>query len=181
MRCMTETDQAVDRGARVSDCGAYRYRLWREWDKSRPTLTFLMLNPSTADHRVDDPTVTRCFARAVANNFGRLEVANLFPLRATNPDELLVHPDPLGPRNRANSAILEAVDLASMVICAWGSHKAAATRAVDVLHLLWITNMHGKLFHLGLNVDGSPQHPLYISAARRPEPFEYARLTGTVE
>ena len=181
MKCMTETRQMVERGAHLSDCGTYRYRLWREWNAARPTLAFLMLNPSTADHLVDDSTVTRCFARAVADNFGWLEVANLFPLRATHPDELLTHPDPLGPRSRANSAILEAVDLASMVICAWGSHKAAATRAADVLHLLWITNMRGKLFHLGLNVDGSPQHPLYISAARRPEPFEYARLTGTVE
>ncbi|MGF6596031.1 hypothetical protein P3T23_000738 [Paraburkholderia sp. GAS448] len=171
MKRLTDTDLAGERGAQLSDCGAYRYRLWREWNASRPTVAFVMLNPSTADHLVDDPTVTRCFARAVADNFGRLEVANLFPLRATHPDELLMHPDPLGPRSRANSAILEAVDLASMVICAWGSHEAAATRAADVLHLLGITNMSGKLFHLGLNIDGSPKHPLYIAANKRPEPF----------
>jgi hypothetical protein len=171
MKCMTDADHTVERGAHLSDCGTYRYRLWREWDKSRPTLVFLMLNPSAADHRVDDPTVTRCFARAVVNNFGRLEVANLFPLRATNPDELLIHPDPLGPRSRANSAILEAVDIASMVICAWGSHEAVATRVTDVLHLLAITNMRGKLFHLGLNLDGSPKHPLYIAAGTHAHPF----------
>jgi hypothetical protein len=171
MKRLTDTDLAGERGAQLSDCGAYRYRLWREWNASRPTVAFVMLNPSTADHLVDDPTVTQCFARAVADNFGRLEVANLFPLRATHPDELLMHPDPLGPRSRANSAILEAVDLASMVICAWGSHEAAATRAADVLHLLGITNMSGKLFHLGLNIDGSPKHPLYIAANKRPEPF----------
>jgi hypothetical protein len=171
MKCMTETDQTVERGAQLSDCGMYRYRLWREWDASRPTLAFVMLNPSTADHRVDDPTVTRCFALAVVNNFGRLEVANLFPLRATNPGELLTHPDPLGPRSRANSAILETVDLASMVICAWGSHEAAATRANDVLRLIGITNMSEKLFHLGLNWDGSPKHPLYIAANTQPNSF----------
>ncbi len=173
MKCMTDTDRTVERGAHLSDCGTYRYRLWREWDKSRPTLVFLMLNPSTADHRVDDPTVTRCFARAVANNFGRLEVANLFPLRATNPDELLTHTDPLGPRNAANGAILDMVDRASMVICAWGSHKAVSTRAPDVLHLLRITRMYGKLFHLGLNLDGSPKHPLYMAVSTRPSPFEF--------
>lgn len=171
MKCMTDPDQTVERGAQLSDCGTYRYRLWREWDKSRPTLAFLMLNPSTADHRVDDPTVTRCFARAVANNFGRLEVANLFPLRATNPDELLSHSDPLGPRNLANGAILDTVDRASMVICAWGSHKAVATRAADVLSLLSITSMSGKLFHLGLNLDGSPKHPLYVAAGTKPDSF----------
>jgi hypothetical protein len=171
MKCMTETDPTVERGAHLSDCGTYWYRLWREWDKSRPTLVFLMLNPSTADHRVDDPTVTRCLARAVANNFGRLEVANLFPLRATNPDELLTHPDPLGPRNPANGAILDVVDRASMVICAWGSHKATAARAADVMQLLRITGMHARLFHLGLNQDGSPTHPLYIAANTQPNSF----------
>jgi hypothetical protein len=171
MKRLTETDPVGERGAQLSDCGTYRYRLWREWDASSPTLAFLMLNPSTADHLVDDPTVTRCFARAVANDFGRLEVVNLFPLRATNPDELLMHPDPLGPRSRANNAILEAVDRASMIICAWGSHKAAGTRAPEVLHLLRITSMSGKLFHLGLNLDGSPKHPLYIAASAQPQPF----------
>jgi hypothetical protein len=171
MKRLIETDPAGERGVHLSDCGKYRYRLWRAWDSSRPTLAFLMLNPSIADHLVDDPTITRCFARAVANNFGRLEVANLFPLRATHPDELLLHPDPLGPRNRANRAILEAVDRASMVICAWGSHKAAAVRAPEVMHLLRIVSMGANLFHLGINIDGSPKHPLYVSASRRPNQF----------
>jgi hypothetical protein len=171
MRHLTDTDIALERGAQLNDCGAYRYRLWREWDTACPTLAFVMLNPSTADHRVDDPTVTRCLTRAVANNFGRLEVANLFPLRATNPDELLTHADPLGPRNPANRAILDVVDRASMVICAWGSHKAAAARATDVMRLLRITGMTSKLFHLGLNLDGGPKHPLYVAASTQPQPF----------
>jgi hypothetical protein len=81
--------------------------------------------------------------------------------------------DPLGPRNAANGAILDMVDRASMVICAWGSHEAVSTRAPDVLHLLRITSMDWKLFHLGLNLDGSPKHPLYIAASTRPNPFEF--------
>jgi hypothetical protein len=171
MKRLIEADHACECGAHLSDCGTYWYRLWREWDKSRPTLVFLMLNPSTADHFVDDPPITRCFSRAVANNFGRLEVANLFPLRTTNPDELLSHSDPLGPRNLANGAILDAVDRASIAICAWGSHDAAAARADDVLHLLSITSMCGKFFHLGLNQDGSPKHPLYVPTSTQPQPL----------
>jgi hypothetical protein len=58
-------------------------------------------------------------------------VANLFPLRTSSPDALLSHADPLGPRSLANCAILEAVDRASMVICAWGSHEVAASRAFE--------------------------------------------------
>ncbi|WP_430869692.1 DUF1643 domain-containing protein, partial [Cupriavidus basilensis] len=33
----------------LSDCEQHCYRLWREWDRTRPELGFIMLNPSTAD------------------------------------------------------------------------------------------------------------------------------------
>ncbi len=174
MKRLIGMDHAGEHGVYLSDCGAYRYRLWREWDASRSTLTFLMLNPSTANDLDEDATLTRCFARAVANDFGRLEVVNLFPLRATSPDELLSDPDALGPRRLANGAILEAVDSASMVICAWGSHEAAAIRVADVVHLLRITGMARKLFHLGLYTDGNPIHPLSVPASRRPEQFTWS-------
>ncbi|MFP3564752.1 DUF1643 domain-containing protein [Paraburkholderia sp. SIMBA_030] len=174
MQYLTDHDLAGERGAHISDCGTYRYRLWREWDRSRPTLAFLMLNPSTADHLTDDQTVTRCLLRAAAGKYGRLEVANLFPLRATNPAELLTHADPVGPTGPADGAVLDAIDRAGMVICAWGAHSAAAPRAAEVMRIIRLTGMRNKLYHLGLNKDGSPKHPLYIAASTRPKPFEFA-------
>src|SRR5258708_9826988 len=55
MQYLTDnSDVVMQRGAEISDCGTYRYRLWREWDRARPTLAFLMLNPSTADHLAVD-------------------------------------------------------------------------------------------------------------------------------
>ncbi|HEX7907322.1 MAG TPA: DUF1643 domain-containing protein [Paraburkholderia sp.] len=176
MQHLTDTDLAGERGCILSDCGAYRYRLWREWDRGLPTLAFLMLNPSTADHLADDATITRCMSRAIAGKFGRLDVVNLFPLRATDPAELLKHPDPLGPTRgstTADGAILDAIDRANMVICAWGAHPTAAQRAASVMHLIRIAGMRNKLYHLGLNKDGSPKHPLYIAASTRPKPFEF--------
>lgn len=176
MKYLTDHDLAGERGCVLSDCGTYRYRLHREWDKSRPTLAFLMLNPSTADHLTDDATVTRCLLRAAAGKFGRLEVANLFPLRATNPAELLTHPDPIGPKDggiSADGAILDVISAAQTVICAWGAHAAAAKRADEVLRLIRMAGMRNKLYHLGLNKDGSPKHPLYIAASTRPQPFSF--------
>ena len=35
----------------------YRYRLVRTWDDAKPHAMFVMMNPSTADPLVDDPTV----------------------------------------------------------------------------------------------------------------------------
>lgn len=174
MQYLIETDLAGERGCILSDCGTYRYRLWREWDRTRPTLVFLMLNPSTADHLADDQTIARCTTRAVGGKFGRLDVVNLFPLRATDPDELLTHPDPVGPMRgsiTANGVILDAIDQAHTVICAWGAHAAAGPRAAEVMRLLGMAGMRNRLYHLGLNKDGSPKHPLYIAASTRPKPF----------
>lgn len=47
----------LDSGATISECGKYRYRLWRVWDESLPTCCFVMLNPSKADATEDDPTI----------------------------------------------------------------------------------------------------------------------------
>ncbi|MDR6381773.1 DUF1643 domain-containing protein [Paraburkholderia caribensis] len=176
MQYLTDTDLAGERGCILSDCGTYRLSLWREWDKSLPRVAALMLNPSTASHLVTDPTDTRIFTRAVAMGFGRYEIVNLFPLRSTDPDVLLTHPDPIGPRRggiSADGAILDAVSAASMVWCAWGAHPAAAARAAEVMDLIRMTGMRNKLYHLGLNKDGSPKHPLYIAASTRPKLFTY--------
>lgn len=38
----------------------YRYRLVRVFDSSQPSQAWVMLNPSTADERRNDATVSRC-------------------------------------------------------------------------------------------------------------------------
>lgn len=61
----------MERHAKISDCGKYRYSLSRRWGEiraGRPPIVFVMLNPSTADHTVDDPTIRRCIAFAKREN-----------------------------------------------------------------------------------------------------------------
>ncbi|MBB3012043.1 hypothetical protein FHX62_000670 [Cupriavidus alkaliphilus] len=99
-------------------------------------------------------------------------MVNLFPLRSTNPDGLLSYPAPLGDRpDRNNGAIMDAVNRCSMVICAWGAHKAAPARTAKVLRIIRRCGHENLLYHLGINKDGSPKHPLYISTYKRPEPY----------
>lgn len=171
MKRLIETTLDGEAGCILSDCEQYRYRLWRQWDDSRPALGFIMLNPSTADHQVNDPTITRCMQRAQAGKYGRLEVVNLFPLRSTDPDGLLAHAEPLGREDTANGAIMDAIDRCSRVICAWGAHKAAPARAVEVLRIIRMCGRGNLLYHLGLNQDGTPKHPLYVAAKTRPARF----------
>ena len=65
------------RGTELSDCGRYRYKLWRIWDPESAPVLFVMLNPSTADANRDDRTVSRCVAFAKRDGFGGFLVGNL--------------------------------------------------------------------------------------------------------
>jgi len=154
-------------GAVFSPCKQYRYRLWRYWDRSKPLLVFLMLNPSTADELTNDPTVERCERRARAMRFGGLEVVNIFAYRATDPKVMKAQDDPVGPGN--DQAILEAVRGAGMVICAWGSHGKHRGRSEEVLRLL--REHHVTPYCLQSCNDGQPGHPLYVGYDVQPIPL----------
>lgn len=54
--------------------------------------------------------------------------------------------------------------MAAMVVVAWGKHGALKSRGEAVARML---EKHKPLC-LGVNADGSPEHPLYIAMARRP-------------
>ena len=57
-----------------SDCLAYRYSLTRIWDRAGPRLLYIMLNPSKATERQNDPTVERCERRARVLGYGAIRV-----------------------------------------------------------------------------------------------------------
>jgi len=156
---------ALSMGAEFSPCRRYRYRLWRTWGDPRELLLLVMLNPSTADASADDPTIRRCIAFAKRWKHGALEVVNLFAWRSTDPDELLDVPDPVGPGN--DEVVLAAARGARRVIAAWGAHRAAQERAPTVLRLLAGAGV--VAYHLGLNEDGSPKHPLARGRHRIPD------------
>lgn len=148
---------SMESGAILSPCGAYRYQLWRKWSND-PLLAFVMLNPSTADASVNDPTINRCIRRAIMMQFGGIVVANLFALRAANPKMLKTVEDPVGKIN--DSMIIATAVSAAMVICAWGAHGKFMNRNVQVLQLLRETGITPS--YLEMNNDGTPKHPLYI-------------------
>lgn len=148
-----------------SDCERYRYLLTRTWDGEGRRVLFIMLNPSTATERQNDPTVERCERRARALGFGAFRVVNIFAYRATDPRDMRSARDPVGPDN--DRAILDSLGWADQVICAWGTHGAHLGRGAQVEHLLRASGQ--DLFHLGLSKAGHPRHPLYIAYARQPE------------
>jgi hypothetical protein len=82
----------VTGGAAFSPCETWRYGLWRyEGDLLTPgerSCLFVMLNPSTADDRVDDPTIRRCRNFAKGWGYSYTLIANVFAYRATVPADL---------------------------------------------------------------------------------------------
>lgn len=163
------TDLLMTTGATFSPCQQYRYRLWRQWDKSRPSVVFCMLNPSTADDVVNDPTIERCQRRAVQWGYGHMDVVNLFALRSTDPANLYTHADPFGPDNLDH--ILAAVEKAAVLVCGWGQHGKLHNADSRVLtHLR--TTCAGKAHALRINKDGTPAHPLYLPYTLTPTPYD---------
>ncbi|MES2347075.1 MAG: DUF1643 domain-containing protein [Pseudomonadota bacterium] len=146
--------------------GDYRYFLARQWEPSLPVLVFVMLNPSTADHEKDDPTIRRCIRFAVERGYGGLVVVNLMAYRATDPNNLpMVAHRAIGPRNA--EFIRQSVEGRDVVV-AWGAHRRATVdvvrSAAEVLHA-----HAAAIYCLGRTKDGSPRHPLYV---RADQPFE---------
>ncbi len=149
----------------ISACGAYRYRLERQWDGEKPKVAFLMLNPSTADAEADDPTIRRCIGFAKSWGFGALIVGNLFALRSTDPAALYSHADPVGPDNDKHLGAI--ARSAETIICAWGTHGAFRDRGRTVAEMLDGHNLAA----LTVTKDGHPGHPLYIAASMQPKAY----------
>lgn len=159
------TDEMKLEATRNSKCGDYRYRLERRWDADLPAVAFIMLNPSTADADIDDPTIRRCVGFAKSWGFGALIVGNLFALRSTDPKALYSHPDPVGPDN--DRQLLAIAQSARKIICAWGTHGALHDRGREVAERFEFF----PLAVLKVTAEGHPVHPLYVAASTEPKEY----------
>lgn len=145
----------MKRNALLSENRQYRYSLVRSWDDCKPRCAFIMLNPSTADENVDDPTIKKCTKFCMTWGIGTLEVVNLFAFRSTDPDDMLQARDPSGPSN--DQSILAAAECASIIVAAWGTNGAFKKRDEHVLNLLRLKT----ICCLDMTKHGFPKHPLY--------------------
>ena len=154
--------------AKLSEDGRYRWLLRREWEPTSAAtrVTFIMLNPSTADAEIDDPTIRRCVGYANRWGFQGLYVVNLFGLRATNPQALYKEADPIGREN--DDEIMSAVVNANLVVCAWGNHGRLMNRGDYLARVM--TRLH-PLHVLDIGLTGQPKHPLYLRGDLEPTPW----------
>ncbi|MBX9686722.1 MAG: DUF1643 domain-containing protein [Candidatus Obscuribacterales bacterium] len=163
-------------GAVFDDTGKYRYRLWRRWQPGLPSLCFVMLNPSTADATINDPTIARCVSMAERWGFGAIEVVNLFAYRSTKPRDLWQAEDPVGEHN--DEHIKRALLHSQACVLAWGNLPASRLeRSKKVLKILG----KKKTYCLGLTKLNQPRHPLYLSADVQLEDFQFDAPVGKTQ
>ena len=143
----------VNKNATFSDCRKYRYALSRTWNGKKKTILFIGLNPSTADEKIDDPTIRRCINYAQNWGYGSLLMVNLFAYRATIPSELKNVKNPIGNDNDLH--IIELSKKADIAVAAWGNEGSLLNRDKEVKKIL------PNLMCLKINKSGQPSHPLY--------------------
>lgn len=154
---MQDIDLTFPQGAIFSNDRRYRYALWRISNPSKPVLGVVGLNPSKAGEFDNDPTVVRLIVRTstIFAHFGGFILTNMHGLVSTDPNNLLNNPDAIGELN--DYYIKEMVSLTEVQLCGWGSFKPVIYRA-DVIY-----SMLPNPVCLGVNADGQPKHPLYVS------------------
>ncbi len=147
----------VSQGAELSPDRIYRYRLWRRWGDGTQ-MTFIGLNPSTADENVDDHTIRKCIGFAKLHGCDAIEMLNLFALRERNPNLMKKHLEPIGPDN--NRFLTKFAREAKIVVACWGVHGSFRERSIHVIELF--KNKGIKLSCFGMTQRGYPRHPLLL-------------------
>lgn len=153
-------------GARLSPCGRYRYELTRQVAVEGGVCNLIMLNPSTADAHIDDPTIRRCVWFARLWGYGSLVVTNLFALRATDPKALraVSESEAVGPDN--DGSIFEVAMRANVIVAAWGANGELHGRGARVREM--IEGNGYELHYLRRTASGQPMHPLYLPRETHP-------------
>lgn len=156
-----------------SDDRVYRYALHRSWEPcTKPGFVlWILLNPSTADEKVLDPTLRRCQHFTWTWGFGAFFIVNLYAFRSTKPKVLWTVRDPVGGPNN-DLAIVDGAKRAALVVGGWGTN-AQKSRQYDVWKMLESHSI--QIQCLGFNKNGSPEHPLYIPSGTPLQPWPRPR------
>lgn len=153
--------------------GNYRYELRRIWDDRLPLLVVVMLNPSTADAEVDDPTILTLIHFARLWGYGGLLIVNLYAFRSSSPAVMAKAADPIGPLNAdfITKALKYANQHGGRVLVGWGNCSDIAPAALGqrTSALLREAKIWGvETVCLGVTQSGAPKHPMARGVHRIP-------------
>lgn len=160
------------RDALLSSDGKYRFKLYRQWvvpaDK---TICWIMLNPSSADAEIDDPTIRKCIRFSEIWGYHAMWVGNLNPYRTSDPlkipkDESLTPIVNHGSAWQNRGCIWQIMDASDKIVVAWGTHGYNYVPP-------WIAEDR-VIYCLGKTKFGYPKHPLYLKLDTELEVFGFS-------
>jgi hypothetical protein len=143
-----------DNGAKFSEDMKHRLMLWRVWDKTKPAVMFIGLNPSTANENTDDPTIRRIKSISYQLGYGGFFMMNLFTFISTDPKKLNIKE---GNRLDADLYLKRIAKCCKTIVFAWGNFDVLG-RDKEVIEMFPGANA------LHINKNGSPKHPLYVKS-----------------
>ena len=150
----------------------HRYILGRPGE--RP-LVCVGINPSTANPAALDPTLKSVERLAQANGFDGWIMFNVYPQRATDPNDMHAAPDLVW--HARNLAWLEAVlrEKQATMWAAWGTLIEKRNYLPGLMRdLVTVTERYGTPWvRFGaISKAGHPHHPLYLRKDEMPQPFD---------
>ena len=148
----------------------YRYQLKRIWDKDRPSICWILLNPGLMGDDEEDETVSKCIEYSQKWGYGSLILVNLFAYRSAYIKDLLESSEPVGEEN--DQYIIEASRQSDRTLLAWGGSGNFMNRNQHVLKQLDMN----KTYCLKVLIDGNPAHPLLLPQSQEPILFDQSGL-----
>ncbi len=158
------------------DCNPqYRFTLTRDWIGDGGLVSWIMLNPSTADENVEDPTIRKVIGFSKRWGYSGIIVTNLFAMRATDPKHL--HKTlaagnweyAVGPGN--DDAIANAAEKSDLHVVAWGANASNPQIQIRVREVM---RMFAVPSCIGVTKGGHPLHPCMAPYTDAPIPFRFA-------
>ena len=136
-----------------------RYSLKREWDKSKNQILYIMLNPSMADDKNDDPTIRRLIDFTRKFEYGGFLVGNIFTTITPNPKEI---DRSKGISDKNFEELFKLINKVDLIVYAWGNTVEEPKPLKELV-------LSPKCF--GKNLNGTPKHPLYLPSSSSLESF----------
>jgi hypothetical protein len=144
-------------GAVFTEDRLHRLYLWRRWNKEGPWVMFIGLNPSTADERLNDPTIKRCIGFASRWGYAGMFMCNVYTLVSTDPKKLNTEiPVAMG----AGLTMRVIRELCKGAVAGWGNLITQVRDGEDRVER--IKQDLSPLHCLGITKLGHPRHPLYL-------------------
>jgi hypothetical protein len=159
--------------ADISPYTKYRWTLLRVWAHG-PQLCWVMLNPSTADHQVDDQTILRAIHFTRSWGYSGFTVVNLYPFRSPKPADCRKWAEW---EEGAHEVLRQNADLvarhakaAAMVVAAWGNSAWDAGWTDTIVQgIIGGEEPWPDIYCLGMTGGGAPKHPMARGKHRVPD------------